>query len=127
MHKFWKFLLRRNLISDFLSGVYTAVLSLDDSSFPKFNWVGKRLCIQLGQLESKEIIPIGLCDGLKKLLDLFQLPIDTRIQEVRQFKWKFSVVDERPETQEVFERIPNVFLLGVRSWKIILKIFDRLD
>lgn len=37
MKTFWKFLLRKNLPSDCLKGVSTAVFGLGDSSYEKFN------------------------------------------------------------------------------------------
>lgn len=37
MKTFWKFLLRKNLSSDSLKGVTTAVFGLGDSSYEKFN------------------------------------------------------------------------------------------
>lgn len=130
MLQFWKFLLRRSLPANFLHGVYCAVLSLGDSSFPKFNWVGKRLSKRLSQLGSTEIIPIGLCDDqhdlghaavyvpwtrdlFKRLLDLFPLAAGEELQEERQFKWKVNVVQESADTDRLFEQISYITQLPV--------------
>ena len=52
MKKFWKFLLRKNLPRDSLTKMRFGVLGLGDSSYPKFNFVAKKLhkrLLQLGQ------------------------------------------------------------------------------
>ncbi|KAK2712626.1 NADPH-dependent diflavin oxidoreductase 1-like [Artemia franciscana] len=93
MKKFWKFLLRRNLPSSFLSRLKFAIFGLGDSSYPKFNVVSKRLFRRLLQLGATPIVPLSLGDDqhdlgpdaafdpwaeeLKlKLLQLFPLPLD---------------------------------------------------
>ncbi|GFO45694.1 NADPH-dependent diflavin oxidoreductase 1, partial [Plakobranchus ocellatus] len=62
MRMFWKFLLRRDLPSSSLSGVQFAVLGLGDSSYQKFNVVGKRLQKRLEQLGGQPIHDLGLAD-----------------------------------------------------------------
>lgn len=132
MLKFWKFLLKKNIPADFLFGVRVAVLSLGDSSFTKFNWVGKRLSKRLLQLGASEVLPIGLCDDqhdlghaavyvpwtrdfFKKILELFPLPVGSNLQEERQYKWRVSIVKKAAETDQVFEQIANISQLRVAS------------
>ncbi|KAK3755557.1 hypothetical protein RRG08_012779 [Elysia crispata] len=62
MRMFWKFLLRRDLPSASLSGLQFAVLGLGDSSYQKFNVVGKRLQKRIEQLGGQTIHDLGLAD-----------------------------------------------------------------
>ncbi|KAJ8686661.1 hypothetical protein QAD02_022455 [Eretmocerus hayati] len=62
MKNFWKFLLRKNLPSNFLCHVKFSVLGLGDSSFEKFNFAAKKLNKRLIQLGATEIAQIGLAD-----------------------------------------------------------------
>jgi len=43
MQSFWRFLLRADLPSDLLDGLRIGVFGLGDSSYPKYNWVAKKL------------------------------------------------------------------------------------
>ena len=62
MKSFWRFLLRRSLPPDALDGLTYAVLGLGDSSYPKFNFVAKRLFKRLRQLGGEPLVTMGLCD-----------------------------------------------------------------
>ncbi|XP_032905224.1 NADPH-dependent diflavin oxidoreductase 1 isoform X2 [Amblyraja radiata] len=62
MKKFWRFIFRRNLPAASLSLVNSAVLGLGDSSYPKFNFIAKKLNKRLMQLGSKNLLPLGLGD-----------------------------------------------------------------
>ncbi|WAR31737.1 NDOR1-like protein [Mya arenaria] len=62
MMKFWKFIMRKNLPKDSLCQLSHAVLGLGDSSYPKFNFVGKKLHRRLEQLGSSGLVNIGLAD-----------------------------------------------------------------
>ena len=62
MKVFWKFLLRKNLPSNSLESMKFGVLGLGDSSYQKYNFVGKRLHKRLLQLGGKAIVPLGLGD-----------------------------------------------------------------
>ncbi|XP_026754063.1 NADPH-dependent diflavin oxidoreductase 1 [Galleria mellonella] len=62
MKKFWKFLLRKNLPSNSLIKLKYGVLGLGDSSYTKFNFVGKKLHKRLMQLGATPLLDIGLCD-----------------------------------------------------------------
>lgn len=116
MKTFWRFLLRRNLPADSLSGLQYGVLGLGDSSYSKFNFVAKRLSKRLAQLGGQEIVPIGLCDDQhdlgasgvyfpwisdlwKKLLEINPLPDGLKVLTTipQQFKWNVSVIDDNKE------------------------------
>nr|XP_026489576.1 NADPH-dependent diflavin oxidoreductase 1 [Vanessa tameamea] len=62
MRKFWKLLLRKNLPSNSLMKLKFGVLGLGDSSYSKFNFVGKKLHKRLIQLGAKPLLDIALCD-----------------------------------------------------------------
>ena len=50
MKRFWRFLLRRNLVPDILSNLSFGVFGLGDSSYTKFNFAAKKLAKRLPQL-----------------------------------------------------------------------------
>ncbi|XP_078282214.1 NADPH-dependent diflavin oxidoreductase 1 [Rhinoraja longicauda] len=62
MKRFWRFIFRRNLPAASLSVVNSAVLGLGDSSYPKFNFIAKKLSKRLAQLGCKSLLPLGLAD-----------------------------------------------------------------
>ena len=62
MKTFWKFLLRKSLPSNSLEKINFGVLGLGDSSYQKYNFVGKRLHKRLLQLGGNSVVPLGLCD-----------------------------------------------------------------
>ncbi|XP_065917009.1 NADPH-dependent diflavin oxidoreductase 1-like isoform X2 [Dysidea avara] len=62
MKHMWRFLLRKNLPTDSLTSVKIGVLGLGDSSYQKFNFVGKKLYRRLLQLGGTSIVPLGLAD-----------------------------------------------------------------
>jgi len=62
MREFWRFLLRKGLPSDVLSEMRFAVLGLGDSSYAKYNVVGRKLRNRLLQLGAVEIATTGLTD-----------------------------------------------------------------
>jgi len=62
MKKTWKFLLRKNLPSNSLSNQRFGVLGLGDSSYPKFNYVAKKLSKRLIQLGGIQLLQPGLGD-----------------------------------------------------------------
>jgi sulfite reductase alpha subunit-like flavoprotein len=114
MKNFWKFLLRKSLPRNSLSDVNIAVLGLGDSSYQKFNFVGKRLFKRLVQLSAKPILSLGLCDdqhdmGLsavylpwksdlwQTLLTLKPLPIGlSPLDEIpQQFKWNVTMAEDK--------------------------------
>jgi sulfite reductase alpha subunit-like flavoprotein len=62
MRNLWTFLLRRNLLSNSLSAVRTAVFGLGDSSYEKYNACARKLAARLRQLGSVELLSLGLGD-----------------------------------------------------------------
>ncbi|XP_077778376.1 NADPH-dependent diflavin oxidoreductase 1-like isoform X1 [Podarcis muralis] len=62
MKNFWRFLFRKNLPLTSLSRLDYAVLGLGDSSYPKFNFVAKKLHKRLRQLGGCPLLPPALGD-----------------------------------------------------------------
>ncbi|XP_062844915.1 NADPH-dependent diflavin oxidoreductase 1 [Trichomycterus rosablanca] len=62
MKNFWKFLFRKSLPAGSLCRLDYAVLGLGDSSYPKFNFVAKKLHKRLLQLGANALLPVGLAD-----------------------------------------------------------------
>ncbi|XP_066569284.1 NADPH-dependent diflavin oxidoreductase 1 [Amia ocellicauda] len=62
MKNFWRFLFRKSLPAGSLCRLDCAVLGLGDSSYPKFNFVAKKLHKRLLQLGATELLPVGLAD-----------------------------------------------------------------
>ncbi|KAJ2444984.1 NAPDH-dependent diflavin reductase, partial [Coemansia sp. RSA 2440] len=59
MKKFWRFILRKTIPYDALSGLKYAVFGLGDSSYQKFNFPAKRLSRRLQQLGGTPIVDRG--------------------------------------------------------------------
>lgn len=59
MKRFWKFLLRKSLPANSLVKLKFGVLAFGDSSYTKFNFVGKKLHKRLLQLGATPLIDIG--------------------------------------------------------------------
>lgn len=62
MKNFWRFLFRKSLPAGSLGLLDCAVLGLGDSSYPKFNFVAKKLHKRLQQLGACTLLPAGLAD-----------------------------------------------------------------
>ncbi|XP_073334568.1 NADPH-dependent diflavin oxidoreductase 1 [Pagrus major] len=62
MKNFWRFIFRKSLPVGSLSRLDCAVLGLGDSSYPKFNFVAKKLHKRLMQLGASTLLPVGLAD-----------------------------------------------------------------
>ncbi|NWI81782.1 NDOR1 oxidoreductase, partial [Dryoscopus gambensis] len=62
MKVFWRFLFRKNLPAGSLCQLDYAVLGLGDSSYPKFNFVAKKLHKRLLQLGGNPLLPVALGD-----------------------------------------------------------------
>ncbi|KAK7095447.1 hypothetical protein V1264_006849 [Littorina saxatilis] len=62
MQTFWRFILRKNLPGNSLANLHYAVLGLGDSSYPKFNFVAKKLHKRLEQLGAMAVMKVGLSD-----------------------------------------------------------------
>lgn len=59
MKKFWKFLLRKSLPANSLVRMKYGVIGLGDSSYTKFNFVGKRMHKRLIQLGATPLLDAG--------------------------------------------------------------------
>ncbi|XP_057235813.1 NADPH-dependent diflavin oxidoreductase 1 isoform X1 [Malurus melanocephalus] len=62
MKMFWRFLFRKNLPAGSLCQLDYAVLGLGDSSYPKFNFVAKKLHKRVLQLGGNPLLPVALGD-----------------------------------------------------------------
>ncbi|XP_018523345.1 NADPH-dependent diflavin oxidoreductase 1 [Lates calcarifer] len=62
MKNFWRFLFKKSLPTGSLSRLDCAILGLGDSSYPKFNFVAKKLHKRLLQLGASILLPVGLAD-----------------------------------------------------------------
>nr|XP_056716290.1 NADPH-dependent diflavin oxidoreductase 1 isoform X2 [Euleptes europaea] len=62
MKNFWKFLFRKSLLATSLCKMDYAVLGLGDSSYPKFNFIAKKLHKRLFQLGGNPVMPVALGD-----------------------------------------------------------------
>ncbi|XP_024858598.1 NADPH-dependent diflavin oxidoreductase 1 isoform X2 [Kryptolebias marmoratus] len=67
MKNFWRFLFKKSLPAGSLSRLDGAVLGLGDSSYPKFNFVAKKLHKRLLQLGVSMLLPVGLADDQHEL------------------------------------------------------------
>ncbi|KAJ7308071.1 hypothetical protein JRQ81_008576 [Phrynocephalus forsythii] len=62
MKNFWRFLFRKSLPPTSLCQMDYAVLGLGDSSYPKFNFIAKKLHKRLLQLGGSPLVPVALGD-----------------------------------------------------------------
>ncbi|XP_031433796.1 NADPH-dependent diflavin oxidoreductase 1 isoform X2 [Clupea harengus] len=62
MKNFWRFLFRKSLPAGSLCRLDCVVLGLGDSSYPKFNFIAKKLSKRLLQLGANALLPVGLAD-----------------------------------------------------------------
>ncbi|XP_068020311.1 NADPH-dependent diflavin oxidoreductase 1 isoform X2 [Melanerpes formicivorus] len=62
MKTFWRFLFRKSLSPSSLCQLDYAVLGLGDSSYPKFNFIAKKLHKRLLQLGGNPLLPVALGD-----------------------------------------------------------------
>uniref|UniRef100_A0A3P8NSM9 NADPH-dependent diflavin oxidoreductase 1 n=1 Tax=Astatotilapia calliptera TaxID=8154 RepID=A0A3P8NSM9_ASTCA len=92
MKNFWRFLFKKSLPAGSLSQLDCAILGLGDSSYPKFNFVAKKLHKRLLQLGACVLLPVGLADDQH---DLGLPPTYT-----------FHFLDDMQEKEEVQLRIP---------------------
>ncbi|XP_072228397.1 NADPH-dependent diflavin oxidoreductase 1 [Leuresthes tenuis] len=120
MKNFWRFLFRKSLPAGSLSRLDCAVLGLGDSSYPKFNFVAKKLHKRLLQLGATSVMPVGLADDQhdlgqdavidpwltsfwEKVLDLYPSLADVaplREDEPLPATWRFVFLDERRQKME---------------------------
>lgn len=110
MKLFWKFLLRKSLPADSLSGMRFTVIGFGDSSYEKFNFVAKKLHKRLLQLGATPLLDLALCDDQHDLgpsavylpylaalwsqLPTGLTPLPTSPMEIR---WTIETIDEDKE------------------------------
>lgn len=128
MKKFWRFLFRKSLPADSLCRLDCAVLGLGDSSYPKFNFVAKKLYKRLLQLGANMLMDIGLADDQhdlgpdgvidpwlvsfwQKTLSFYPPPtglVPLRDEDKLPPRYVFHILDEVPNKQvEHFQRPDN--------------------
>lgn len=104
MRKFWSVLMRKSLSSDTFANLQAAVIGLGDSSYMKFNVVGKKLFRRLISLGAKMITNMGVGDDSHDLG--LWAGIDAWLPEF----WDKVAVLARPEkslTNDVDNNIPE--------------------
>ena len=62
MRQFWRGIMRRSLPTTLLSHLHYALIGLGDSTYPKFNFVAKKLAKRLDQLGAQAICEKALAD-----------------------------------------------------------------
>ncbi|CAK6972512.1 NADPH-dependent diflavin oxidoreductase 1 [Scomber scombrus] len=62
MKNFWRFIFRKSLPVGSLCRLDCAILGLGDSSYPKFNFMAKKLHKRVMQLGATVLLPVGLAD-----------------------------------------------------------------
>lgn len=64
MRQFWRLIMRKSLSAapEILSDIHYALIGLGDSTYPKFNFVGKKLAKRLEQLGAQAICEKVLAD-----------------------------------------------------------------
>ncbi|RXN10346.1 NADPH-dependent diflavin oxidoreductase 1 [Labeo rohita] len=127
MKKFWRFLFRKSLPADSLCRLDCAVLGLGDSSYPKFNFVAKKLHKRLLQLGANMLLPVGLADDQhdlgpdgvidpwlisfwQKTLSLYPPPAGLaplREEEKLPPRYVFHFLDEVPDKQTEHLQTPE--------------------
>lgn len=137
MKRFWKFLLRKNLPSDSLRGMFFGVLGLGDSRYPKFNYVAKRLHKRLLQLGATALLPVGFCDDQhdlgygavfmpwitnfwNKLIELSPIPNGLQIlqESPREYRWlvaPFSGPASEENDMYADVKVDNLFVTTVEE------------
>lgn len=98
MKRLWRSMLRRNLPGNVLSELTFAVFGLGDSSYPKFNFVAKKLYKRLQQLGATPLVPLALAD------DQHQLGVDGALDPFCDLLW--PVVLQRHPMPPGVEPIP---------------------
>ena len=76
MRQFWRLIMRRSLstVPGILSNIHYALIGLGDSTYPKFNFVGKKLSKRLEQLGAQAICEKVLADEQHPHGRFFVLP-----------------------------------------------------
>uniref|UniRef100_A0A3Q4G9W5 NADPH-dependent diflavin oxidoreductase 1 n=1 Tax=Neolamprologus brichardi TaxID=32507 RepID=A0A3Q4G9W5_NEOBR len=111
MKNFWRFLFKKSLPVGSLNQLDCVILGLGDSSYPKFNFVAKKLHKRLLQLGACVLLPVGLADDQHDL-GVFDCRLFTRLCLFCLFcdrlpsTYTFHFLDDMQEKEEVQLRIP---------------------
>lgn len=101
MRKFWSFLMRKGLPDDVLSNVKCGVIGLGDSSYLRYNVVGKKLHKRLINLGAKMLLEICLGD------DQHDLGLDAAVDKwLPEFWTKLEPYCKQPEHRQTAEYRP---------------------
>lgn len=146
MKVFWKFLLRKSLPVDSLSGMKFAVVGFGDSGYEKFNFVAKKLHKRLLQLGGTALAEVALCDDQhdlgasavylpwisalwQKLSVIHPLPSNLAVLDRSpvEIRWNIEVVDEDKENDSrvksdrdcMYKRSEEVHLVDGVSLKLV--------
>uniref|UniRef100_A0A3Q4GF78 NADPH-dependent diflavin oxidoreductase 1 n=1 Tax=Neolamprologus brichardi TaxID=32507 RepID=A0A3Q4GF78_NEOBR len=126
MKNFWRFLFKKSLPVGSLNQLDCVILGLGDSSYPKFNFVAKKLHKRLLQLGACVLLPVGLADdqhdlGADAVIDPWFASfwgkvstlyptlsgmIPLREDEPLPSTYTFHFLDDMQEKEEVQLRIP---------------------
>lgn len=122
MKVFWRFLLQRNLGSQWLEGVHYAVFGLGDSGYQKYNFVAKKLDKRLSDLGAIAVVERGLGDdqhpsGYEAALDPWMSSLWSRLYEI-----KPSFFLEGPDFV-----VPNVELVGQPKFQVTYHSIKNMD
>ncbi|KAM4663145.1 NADPH-dependent diflavin oxidoreductase 1 isoform 2-T2 [Discoglossus pictus] len=99
MKNFWRFIFRRNLPPNSLCLMDFAVLGLGDSSYPKFNFIAKKLHKRLMQLGASPLLPAALGDdqhdiGPDAVVDPWQIDLWDKILSMYSLTPDLSVLSD---------------------------------
>ncbi|XP_031491306.1 NADPH-dependent diflavin oxidoreductase 1 [Nymphaea colorata] len=122
MKEFWKYLLQRNLSTQWLEGVCYAVFGLGDSGYQKYNMVAKKLDRRLADLGAQRIIEKGLGDdqhrsGYEAALDQWLASLWASMEHRFPMLFDSSV--------QIFD--PNVRVLDPPKYKIFYHNDDKVE
>ena len=70
--RFWRYLKRRSLDSDLLSGMKYAVLGLGDTNYDNFCYMGKAIDKRMAELGARRLVDVGCADdavGLETVVE----------------------------------------------------------
>uniref|UniRef100_A0A3Q4GF63 NADPH-dependent diflavin oxidoreductase 1 n=1 Tax=Neolamprologus brichardi TaxID=32507 RepID=A0A3Q4GF63_NEOBR len=106
MKNFWRFLFKKSLPVGSLNQLDCVILGLGDSSYPKFNFVAKKLHKRLLQLGACVLLPVGLADDQHDLGVFDYLLHVSLSQKALPSTYTFHFLDDMQEKEEVQLRIP---------------------
>lgn len=146
MKIFWKFLLRKSLPGDSLSGLRFAVIGFGDSGYEKFNFVAKKLHKRLIQLGGIPLLDLALCDDQhdlgpsfvylpwltslwNKVTSIYPLPSEKSPLAISpmEIRWNIETIDEDKENDSrvrahqdcLYKKSCEVHLLDGVSLKLL--------